>query len=111
MADHGPPEGGSVINLGSVVSRIAPPDSAIYVATKSAVDGITRVLAQELGPGNIRVNSINPGAVETEGTHSAGISGGISSGRRCGRRRLAGSASRPTSLRSWCSWLQTMPVG
>jgi len=67
--------GGSIVNLGSVVSRIAPPDNAIYVATKSAVDGITRVLAKELGPRKIRVNSINPGVVETEGTHSAGIIG------------------------------------
>lgn len=72
---HFGPSGGSVINLGSVISRIAPPDSAIYVATKSAVDGITRVLAKELGPRKIRVNSINPGVVETEGTHSAGIIG------------------------------------
>jgi 3-oxoacyl-[acyl-carrier protein] reductase len=68
--------GGSVINLGSVVTRIAPPDSAVYVATKSAVEGITRVLAKELGPRKIRVNSINPGVVETEGTHTAGIIGG-----------------------------------
>jgi 3-oxoacyl-[acyl-carrier protein] reductase len=73
---HFGPNGGSIINLGSVVSRIAPPDSALYVATKSAVDGITRVLAKELGPRKIRVNSINPGVVETEGTHSAGIIGG-----------------------------------
>jgi 3-oxoacyl-[acyl-carrier protein] reductase len=72
---HFGPSGGSIINLGSAVSRIAPPDSAIYVATKSAVDGITRVLAKELGPRKIRVNSINPGVVETEGTHSAGIIG------------------------------------
>ena len=60
--------GGSIVNLGSVATRIAPPDSAIYVATKSAVDGITRVLAKELGPRKIRVNSISPGVVETEGT-------------------------------------------
>jgi 3-oxoacyl-[acyl-carrier protein] reductase len=73
---HFGPSGGSIINFGSVASRIAPPESAIYVATKSAVDGITRVLAKELGPRKIRVNSINPGVVETEGTHSAGIIGG-----------------------------------
>ena len=72
---HFSPDGGSIINLGSVVSRMAPPESAIYVATKSAVEGITRVLAKELGPRKIRVNSINPGVVETEGTHSAGIIG------------------------------------
>ena len=73
---HFGPSGGSIINFGSVASRIAPPESAIYVATKSAVDGITRVLAKELGPRKIRVNSINPGVVETEGTHSAEIIGG-----------------------------------
>jgi 3-oxoacyl-[acyl-carrier protein] reductase len=67
--------GGSIVNLGSVATRIAPPDSAIYVATKSAVDGITRVLAKELGPRKIRLNSISPGVVETEGTHSGGIIG------------------------------------
>ena len=72
---HFGPAGGSIINIGSVVSRIAPPESAIYVATKSAVEGITRVLAKELGPRKIRVNSINPGVVETEGTHQAGIIG------------------------------------
>jgi len=72
---HFGPNGGSIVNLGSVATRIAPPDSAIYVATKSAVDGITRVLAKELGPRKIRVNSISPGVVETEGTHSGGIIG------------------------------------
>ena len=72
---HFGPNGGSIINLGSVVTRTAPPMSAVYVATKSAVEGITRVLAKELGPRKIRVNSISPGVVETEGTHSAGIIG------------------------------------
>ncbi|HWD89898.1 MAG TPA: glucose 1-dehydrogenase [Mucilaginibacter sp.] len=67
--------GGSVINIGSVVSRITPPGSSIYTATKGAVDAITHVLSKELGPKNIRVNSINPGMVETEGTHSTGIIG------------------------------------
>ena len=72
---HFGPDGGSIVNLGSVATRIAPPDSAIYVATKSAVDGITRVLAKELGPRKIRVNSINPGGVETEGFHTLGMPG------------------------------------
>ena len=67
--------GGSVINVGSVVSTFAPPGSVVYSATKGAVDTITRVLAKELGPRKIRVNSINPGGVETEGTHAAGIMG------------------------------------
>jgi 3-oxoacyl-[acyl-carrier protein] reductase len=66
-------EGGSIINLSSVVSTIAVPQSAIYSGTKGAVDAITRVLAAELGPRKIRVNAIRPGMVETEGTHSAGI--------------------------------------
>jgi len=69
------PEGGSIINIGSVVSRITPPGSSIYSATKSAVDAVTGALARELGPKKIRVNSINPGMVETEGVHSAGFIG------------------------------------
>jgi 3-oxoacyl-[acyl-carrier protein] reductase len=68
-------KGGSVINIGSVVSRITPPGSAIYTATKGAVDSITQVLSKELGPKKIRVNSINPGMIETEGTHTAGFIG------------------------------------
>jgi 3-oxoacyl-[acyl-carrier protein] reductase len=68
-------EGASVINIGSGVSRITPPNSAVYTATKGAVDAITGVLARELGPKKIRVNSINPGMVETEGTHTAGFIG------------------------------------
>jgi 3-oxoacyl-[acyl-carrier protein] reductase len=68
-------EGASIINIGSAVSRITPPNSSVYTATKGAVDAITGVLARELGPKRIRVNSINPGIVETEGTHSAGFIG------------------------------------
>jgi 3-oxoacyl-[acyl-carrier protein] reductase len=68
-------EGGSVINIGSLVSRLVPPGSAVYTATKGAVDAITGVLAQELGARNIRVNALNPGMVETEGTHAAGFIG------------------------------------
>ena len=63
-------QGGCVINIGSVVSTLTPPATSIYAATKSAVDGITRVLAKELGPHNIRVNSINPGVVDTEGARA-----------------------------------------
>jgi len=69
------PNGGSIINIGSVVSSITPPGSSIYTATKGAVDAITHVLAKELGPKKIRVNSINPGMIETEGAHTAGIIG------------------------------------
>src|SRR6202042_844950 len=68
-------EGGSIINIGSVVSRVTPPASSVYTGTKGAVDAITGVLARELGPKKIRVNAINPGMVETEGTHSGGVIG------------------------------------
>ena len=68
-------EGGSIINVGSVVSRVTPPASSVYTGTKGAVDAITGVLARELGPKKIRVNAINPGMVETEGVHSAGVLG------------------------------------
>lgn len=70
---HFGPEGGSVINIGSVVSDNPPPLSVVYSATKGAVDTITRVLAKELGARNIRVNSINPGGVDTEGSQALGI--------------------------------------
>jgi 3-oxoacyl-[acyl-carrier protein] reductase len=69
------PEGGSIINVSSVVAHIPPAGAVVYAATKAALDAITQVLAAELGPRNIRVNSLNPGGVETEGTHSAGIIG------------------------------------
>jgi 3-oxoacyl-[acyl-carrier protein] reductase len=72
---HFGPKGGSVINIGSVASQASPPQSVVYTATKGAVDAITRVLAKELGDRKIRVNSINPGGVETEGVHRAGIIG------------------------------------
>jgi 3-oxoacyl-[acyl-carrier protein] reductase len=68
-------EGGTIINIGSAVTEITPPESAVYTATKGAVDAVTRVLAKELGPKKVRVNSINPGIVETEGTHVAGFIG------------------------------------
>jgi 3-oxoacyl-[acyl-carrier protein] reductase len=70
-----PKEGGSVINIGSVASDQTPPMSAVYSATKGAVDAITRVLAKELGPKNIRVNSVNPGPIVTEGFKSSGVEG------------------------------------
>jgi len=66
-------EGGSIINIGSGVSTVYPPNASTYVATKAAVDAITVVLAKELGPRKIRVNSINPGMIETEGTHTGGF--------------------------------------
>jgi 3-oxoacyl-[acyl-carrier protein] reductase len=70
---HFGPAGGSVVNISSVVATLAPPNSSVYSGTKAAVDAITKSLAKELGPRKIRVNAINPGMVESEGTHAAGI--------------------------------------
>lgn len=67
--------GGSIINIGSAVTEIFPPSSSIYTATKGAVDAVTQVLANELGPRKIRVNSINPGVVNTEGAVTQGVIG------------------------------------
>jgi len=72
-ARHFGPEGGSIINISSGVTRVTPPNTAVYGATKGAVDAITRTLAKELGPRKIRVNAVNPGMVETEGVHAAGF--------------------------------------
>jgi len=68
-------DGGSVVNIGSTVTSLNPPATVVYAATKGAVSTITRVLARELGPRKIRVNSINPGGVETEGFHTLGMPG------------------------------------
>ena len=69
------PEGGSIINVSSVAAYNPPAYSVVYSATKAALDTTTRVLAAELGPRKIRVNSLNPGGVETEGTHRVGVIG------------------------------------
>jgi len=69
-------EGGNVINVSSIVARITPPGSSVYSGTKGAVDSITGVLAKELGSKKIRVNAVNPGLVETEGTQTAGFTEG-----------------------------------
>ncbi len=74
-AKHFGADGGSVINIGSVASSVTAPHTTVYTATKGAVDAVTRTLAKELGPRKIRVNSINPGVVETEGAHAAGVIG------------------------------------
>lgn len=68
-------EGASIVNVSSVVTTITPPATAVYSGTKGAVDAITGVLARELGPRKIRVNAVNPGMIETEGTHTAGVIG------------------------------------
>ena len=69
------PDGGSIINISSVVAKSAPAGGSVYSATKGAVDAITLSLARELGPKKIRVNSVSPGMIETEGTHTAGFIG------------------------------------
>jgi 3-oxoacyl-[acyl-carrier protein] reductase len=68
--------GGTIINTGSIVSTLDMPTALVYSTTKYAVDGITRILAKELGPKKIRVNSINPGLIETEGSRTSGVIGG-----------------------------------
>ena len=68
--------GGNIINIGSTASSITPPNTSVYTATKGAVDAVTRTLAKELGPRHIRVNSINPGMVETEGVQAGGFNKG-----------------------------------
>jgi len=73
---HFGPEGGSIINIGSLASSLTPPTAVIYNATKGAVDAITRTLAKELGPRKIRVNSVNPGMVITEGATAGGYTEG-----------------------------------
>ncbi|HEY7841629.1 MAG TPA: glucose 1-dehydrogenase [Gammaproteobacteria bacterium] len=70
---HFGPDGGSIVNISSIAGIVAPATGSVYSATKAAVDAITKSLAKELGPRKIRVNSINPGMVETEGVRAAGI--------------------------------------
>lgn len=68
-----PTEGGVIVNTSSVVSTLSPPGTAVYNATKSAVDNLTRTFAKELADRKIRVNSVNPGLISTEGTHAIGF--------------------------------------
>jgi 3-oxoacyl-[acyl-carrier protein] reductase len=68
-------KGGNIINISSVVSKLPAETGSVYSATKAALDAITIALSKELGVKNIRINSILPGAVETEGSHSAGVIG------------------------------------
>lgn len=69
-------DGASIINIGSAITKMKPAGTAVYTATKGAIDTITSVFAKEFGARKIRVNSINPGIVETEGTHASGVIGG-----------------------------------
>jgi len=71
--EHFGPGGGSIVNVSSIASTNAVPGTAVYSATKAALDSITRVLSRELGPRKIRINSLNPGPTETEGTQALGF--------------------------------------
>src|SRR3954454_21793727 len=73
---HFNPAGGSIVNISSGVSTIAPPNTAVYTATKASVDAISAVLAKELAPRKIRVNTINPGMIKTEGVVAGGFAEG-----------------------------------
>ena len=97
-------EGASIINIGSVVSTLHPPQSAVYSATKGAVDAITGVLAKELGARRIRVNTIAPGIVETEGTHAAGFIGSEFETDTVSRTPL-GRTGQPNDIASIASFL------
>ncbi len=90
-------EGGSVINISSVVSDLTPPNAVVYTATKGAVDAVTRVLAKELGARKIRVNAINPGLIETEGTQAGSFLGGDFEKQLVARTPL-GRAGRPDDI-------------
>ncbi len=73
---HFGPEGGSIVNISSLVATLALPNASVYSGTKAAVVAITKSLARELGPRKIRVNAINPGMIETEGLHAIGFAEG-----------------------------------
>jgi 3-oxoacyl-[acyl-carrier protein] reductase len=96
--------GASIINVGSAASHVTPPETVVYTATKGAVDAITGVLAKELGPKQIRVNSINPGFVETEGTDAAGVTGS-DFGRELIEHTVLGRAGQPEDIASVATFL------
>jgi 3-oxoacyl-[acyl-carrier protein] reductase len=98
------PGGGSIVNISSAASRATPAGTAVYTATKGAVDAITGVLAKELGPRQIRVNAVNPGFVETEGTDAAGI-GGSAMEREFVAHTVLGRAGRPGDVASVAAFL------
>jgi 3-oxoacyl-[acyl-carrier protein] reductase len=87
-----PPEGGNIVNIGSIVGELPPPMAAACVGTKGAVNSITRGLAKELGPKRIRVNAVNPGVVLTEGFKAAGFAGEFENGMVEGTARTRGTA-------------------
>lgn len=107
---HFPASGGSVINIGSIVTDLTPPASAVYTGTKGAVDAITGVLAKELGPKNIRVNALNPGLTITEGTHTAGVAGSDMEKNAVSRTPL-GRAGRPDDIAKVAVFLASDDAG
>ncbi len=104
------PRGGSVINIGSVVGKMAFPNGAVYSATKGAVDSITVALSKELGPRGIRVNALNPGLIETEGTHGAGMIGSeFSAG--AARETPLGRIGQPQDVATAAAFLASADAG
>ncbi len=99
-----PGEGGSVVNISSIVSTLAPAGGSVYSSTKGAVDTITKSLAKELAPRNIRVNAINPGLIITEGTQTAGLVGSDFEKEAVARTPL-GRAGRPEDIAPPVSFL------
>lgn len=106
-----PTTGGSVINISSIVSANPVPQAVVYAATKGAVDTITGVLAKELGPRNIRVNTVAAGVTNTEGVRTAGVIGSPFEAAAVAIPRSVASVRRRTSRRSSCSWPPTTPRG
>ena len=104
-------EGGSIINIGSGVSRLTPAFTTVYTATKGALDAITGVLARELGPKKIRVNTINPGMVETEGTKTGGMIGSSFEKDLIAQAPLGRTGKSATSLPSLFFSRPTIPPG
>jgi 3-oxoacyl-[acyl-carrier protein] reductase len=106
---HFNPKGGSIVNISSVVVDGAP-GAAVYSATKGAVDSVTASLAKELGARKIRVNSLNPGFIETEGTHTAGLVGGDFQKEAVARTPL-GRTGQPTDIASAVAFLASEDSG
>lgn len=105
-----PDTGGSIINIGSVVSSVTLPASAVYAGSKAAVDVITEVLSQELAPRKIRVNSINPGMVATEGSIALGIIGSDAEQEIISRTPL-GRTGKPEDIASIAVFLASEDAG
>ena len=102
------PEGGSIVNVSSVLSTLSLPGTAVYNSTKSAVDGLTRTFAKELAPRKVRVNSINPGLVETEGLHATG---GMGASDRVAAMTPLGRIGQPSDIAPVVAFLASADAG